>query len=178
MYSASRKGKGKKILEGWLPPLGIRVGGISLYNSLPAKPGSSLADRALETMLTGFETKGCLSFTKGLGLPMLRFPQRQNREIVPVIISPQSDVVIKMATKASCKIKKHNKTPTEEVCYLYLVFVRISEKALWLRTGIGFQGLFRNYCALYLIITSKRPLAGLSVMSIVIITVTIITVIE
>lgn len=104
--------------------------GVSLYNSLPAKPGSSLADRALETMLTGFETKGCLSFTKGLGLPMLRFPQRQNREIVPVIISPQSDVVIKMATKASCKIKKHNKTPTEEVCYLYLVFVRISEKAL------------------------------------------------
>lgn len=87
--------------------------GVSSYNSSPAKPGSTLTDRALETMLAGFDRRHCLSFSKGLGLPMLQFPLLQNGEILPVIISPQSDVVIKMAMKAFCKIKK--KKPTKRL---------------------------------------------------------------
>lgn len=82
-----------------------------------------------------------------LDLLMLWFPQLQSKEILPMIILPRSDVVIKMAVSAFCKIKnkkKKTKTPAEDECYLYRVFARISEKAIWSktlqrsRTGIGF----------------------------------------
>ena len=45
-----------------------------------------------------------------------------------MIILPRSDVVIKMAVSAFCKIKnkeKKIKTPAEDACYLYRVFARI-----------------------------------------------------
>lgn len=134
MYSASRKVKGLKSLEGCLPPLRTPVGGISLVPGWIAPHLQSQAalgrqlwkPRSPALIPSAF----CLSFSKGLSLPKLRFPQGRNREILPVIISPQRDVVIKMAAKAFCKVKKHNTTPTEEACYLYLVFARMSEKAL------------------------------------------------
>ena len=59
---------------------------------------------------------------------MLWFPQLQSKEILPMIILPRSDVVIKMAVSAFCKIKnkeKKIKTPAEDACYLYRVFARI-----------------------------------------------------
>ena len=80
-------------------------------------------------------------------LSVTQFPQLQSKEILPVIILPRSDVVIKMAVSAFCKIKnkkKKTKPPAEDACYLYQVFARISEKAIWSktlqrsRTGIGF----------------------------------------
>lgn len=75
-----------------------------------------------------------------LDLLMLWFPQLQSREILPMIILPRSNVVIKMAVNAFCKFKKRTKkkkkqkTPTEEACCLYVVFARISEEAVWSKT--------------------------------------------
>lgn len=60
---------------------------------------------------------------------MLLFPQLHDGEILCLITLPQSDVVIKMAMNALCKVKKHNKMPTGDTSYLYLVFARMSEKA-------------------------------------------------
>ena len=83
-----------------------------------------------------------------LDLLMLWFPQLQSKEILPMIILPRSDVVIKMGVSAFCKIKnkkKKIKTPAEDACYLYRVFARISEKAIWsktlqrLRLGLAFK---------------------------------------
>lgn len=56
-----------------------------------------LANRALEAAVSGFDVNGTPSRSKDLGVPMLRFPQLQNREMLPMIILPRSDVVIKMA---------------------------------------------------------------------------------
>lgn len=78
---------------------------------------------------SGSHTRG-LSLCSGLGLPMLLlFPQLHDGEILCLITLPQSDVVIKMATNALCKVKKHNKMPIGDASYLYLVFARMSEKA-------------------------------------------------
>lgn len=121
--NAPRNFKGKKILEGLLPPLKIPTYGISLvsawYNSSLAERGNSLANRALETVFASFDMNGYLSPNKDLGLPMLQLPQIQNREILAVIVLPPGNV-IRMALKAFCKIKKKEttkkklKTPTEE----------------------------------------------------------------
>lgn len=165
MYSMSRMVKGLTILEGWLPPLRTPVGGISLVSASVTSPLQSWValwqtDLWKPCSPALIPSACCLSFSKGLGLPTLRFPQRQNGEILPVIISPQKDVVIKMAAKVFCKIKKHNKTPTEEAYYLYQAFARMSETSSSLmKNSIGFQDLFWNYCALVLILTSKQPLA-------------------
>lgn len=86
-----------------------------------------------------------------------------------MIILPQSDVVIKMALKAFCKIKtkkkrKKKNTPKRllkrHAVYMWglLEFQReLSDlRPERLRTGIGFHDLFWNYCALHFIITLKH----------------------
>lgn len=144
MYSMSRKVKGLTILEGWLPLLRTPIGGISLVSAFVTPPLQSWValwqtDLWKPCSPALIPSACCLSFSKGLGLPTLRFPQRQNGEILPVIISPQKDVVIKMAAKVFCKIKKHNKTPTEEAYYLYQAFARMSETShLWWRMSETF----------------------------------------
>ena len=99
--SASRNVKGNKILEGFLPPLKTPACGISVVSawcsSSLAVQGSALANRALEAVFLGFEVNGYLPLHGDPGLPTFRFPPLQNREILPMITAPRSDVVIKMA---------------------------------------------------------------------------------
>lgn len=65
-----------------------------------------------------------------------------------MIILPRSDVVIKMAVKAFCKIKKKKKNSTKQACYLYLVFARITEETLWSGEVKDWDWLSRSFLEL------------------------------
>lgn len=69
-------------------------------------------------MCAGFDRNVSLSLHKDLGLPVLQFPQLQSREILPMIILPQSDVVMKMARKSILQDqkKKKKKPPPNAYC--------------------------------------------------------------